>query len=282
MSKGILVFARNNAKVDYVKQAYLVAQRAKEYLNLPVSIVTDSVNYARSNYPESAFDHIIPIDTSINENHGNRKYWDGSLVSNRLEFKNNSRPYAYDLSPYDETLLLDTDVVISNDTFLECFNQSHDFLIYKDAIDLSDIDRGQEFTRISDTSSDFYWATCVFFRKTKTNKIYFDLLKHIMENWQHYKNVFQMNLPYYRNDHCFSIGIHIMNGYQQGDFAKPMPGTLYYTTDKSLLWEVKDSELLFLLEKHNYAGEYVPVRIKGANVHVMNKFSLNRCIDEIT
>ena len=34
MSKGILVFARNNEQVDYVKQAYHLAKRAKEYLNL--------------------------------------------------------------------------------------------------------------------------------------------------------------------------------------------------------------------------------------------------------
>ena len=41
MTKGILVFAYNNADIDYVKQAAFLAGRAKEYLNLPVSIVTD-------------------------------------------------------------------------------------------------------------------------------------------------------------------------------------------------------------------------------------------------
>ena len=41
MTKGILVFAHNNAEIDYVKQAAFLAGRAKEYLNLPVSIVTD-------------------------------------------------------------------------------------------------------------------------------------------------------------------------------------------------------------------------------------------------
>jgi hypothetical protein len=59
-----------------------------------------------------------------------------------------------------------------------------------------------------------------------------------------------------------------------------MPGVLYYTTDKSILWELDKDELLLLLEKELYKGEYTPLRIKNANVHVMNKFSLNRCIDE--
>jgi hypothetical protein len=106
------------------------------------------------------------------------------------------------------------------------------------------------------------------------------LLQHIQENWQHYNNIFQINTPYYRNDYSFAIAIHIMNGYQTGDFAKPMPGVLYYTTDKSILWELDSNELFLLLEKELFKGEYTPLRIKNANVHVMNKFSLNRCIDE--
>ena len=40
-----------------------------------------------------------------------------------------------------------------------------------------------------------------------------------------------------------------------------------------------DDNFLFLLEKENHLGEYTPLRIKGSNVHVMNKFSLNRIID---
>ena len=170
--------------------------------------------------------------------------------------------------------------MICNDVFKQCFEQQHDFLLYKTSYDLAGLDRGEAFTRISDTSVDFYWATVVFFRKTETNKIFFDLLQHIQENWRHYNSIFQINSPYYRNDYSFSIAIHIMNGYQQGDFAKPMPGVLYYTTDKSILWEIKNNDLLFLLQKEKYNGEYTPLKIKNSNVHVMNKFSLNRCINE--
>ena len=295
MSKGILVFARNNAQIDYCKQAYFLAQRAKQFLDLPTTIVTDSTDYLLSEYPDAqdVFDKIISIvwkdedlskDTtkSNHEAHDIRTYNDGSLVEKKLQFKNETRTLAYDVSPYDETLILDSDVVICNDTLKQCFEQKHNFLIYKTSYDIANIDRANVFDRISDTSVDFYWATCVFFRKTAANKIFFDLLKHIQENWQHYTNIFQINTPYYRNDYSFSIAIHIMNGYSTGDFAKPMPGVLYYTTDKSILWSLDDDSMLLLLEKEGYKGEYMPLRIKNANVHVMNKFSLNRCIDEIT
>jgi hypothetical protein len=292
-TRGVLLFARNNSQVDYVKQAKFVAQSVREHLDLPTTLVTDSIEYLENEYPDykSIFDKVIKIvwqdeqlhkDTilSLSEKHSIKRFYDGSLVSKNLEWKNNLRSSAYQASPYDETLVLDTDIVICNDNFRQCFFQTHDFLIYKDCVELLDCDRGDLLTRVSDSSIDFYWATAVFFRKTETNKIFFQLIQHIQENWSHYCSVFQINTPYFRNDYAFSIAIHIMNGYQIGDFAKPMPGTLYFVTDKSILWQIKQKELLVLLEKQNYVGEYTPISIKDCNLHVMNKFSLNRCIDE--
>jgi len=293
MSKGVLVFARNNAQIDYCKQAVFLAKRVKQFLDLPTTIVTDSTEFLLTEYPDAKeiFDKIISIvwkedqlteDTTLSktENHGIRTFNDGGLVEKKLQFKNETRTLAYELSPYDETLILDTDVVLCNDSFKHCFDQAHDFLIYDNSYELIEVDREGIFDRVSDTSVKFYWATCVFFRKTETNKIFFDLLQHIQENWKHYDRIFQINTPYYRNDYSFAIAIHIMNGYQKGDFAKPMPGKLYFATDKSICWSIDNNSILMLLEKQGFRGEYTLMRIKDANLHVMNKFSLNRCIDE--
>jgi len=292
-SKGILLFARNNSQIDYIKQAYFLAQRAKKYLNLPTSIVTDSVAYLSHEYPDHAkvFDKVIPIvwdqdDARENtvfsqfEKHSLKSFYDGTLISKKLDWKNELRSHAYDVSPYTATLLLDTDIVICNSDWLKCFEHANDFLIYKQSTDLLDVDRGETFERISDTSIDFYWATAVFFRKTETNKTFFDLVQHIQENWEHYCSIFQINTPYFRNDYAFSIAIHIMNGYQKGDFAKSMPGKLYFVTDKCILWDINKEKNKILLEKPRHTGEYTAITIKDANLHCMNKFSLNRCIDE--
>jgi len=293
-TKGILVYARNNSQVDYVKQAYFLAERAKQYLNLPTSIVTDSISYLEHEYPryKEIFDCVIPVvwnekdrsDYSILskfEEHSLKTYYDGSLIAKKLDWKNQLRATAYDASPYDETLLLDSDIVISNSKWKECFDQTYDFLIYKQCVDLIDLDRGDTFKKVSDTSVDFYWASAVFFRKNQNNRIFFDLVKHIQENWHHYCSIFQINTPYFRNDYAFSIAIHIMNGYQQGDFAQSMPGSLYFTTDKSILWGINEEKLTILLEKPKYTGEYTALAVENVNLHCMNKFSLNRCIDEI-
>lgn len=295
MSKGILVFARNNVEVDYVKQAYYLAKQVKKNLNLPTTIVTDSGKYLRHEFSDynTVFDNIIDIvwnksDLSKNttlsktENHTYKRYNDGTLVEKKLEFKNETRTLAYDVSPYKETLILDSDIIVNNDIFKWCFDQPNDFLIYKNAYDLAGFRNYKEFDYISDTSVDFYWATCIFFRKTEANKIFFDLVQHVQENWSHYKKVYQLNRVVYRNDHAFSIAIHIMNGFLPGrEFAKEMPGKLYYTTDKDILFKIDENEFLFLLEKEKHIGEYTPIKFKKHNIHVMNKFSLNRCIDEV-
>jgi len=293
MSKGILLYARNNSKIDYTKQAYFLAKRVKNILGLPTSIVTDSELYLKTQFPdcEKVFDKIIPIVWSENsnvdgtilskfENHFYKLYRDGTISKQKLAFKNQLRSSAYDVTPYNETLLLDTDIVLSNTNFLHCFEQKNNFQIYHESFDLAGFRDYSEFKYINDIGIKFYWATIVFFRKTEENKIFFDLLKHIQDNWNHYKSVFQINQSYFRNDHAFSIAIHIMNGYTEGDFASSLPGKLYYTTDKDICWDIDKNKITFLLEKENYVGEYTLASWNDVTIHVMNKFSLNRCIDK--
>ena len=87
----------------------------------------------------------------------------------------------------------------------------------------------------------------MFFRKTKENKTFFNLVKHIQENWNHYKTLYQIRQSTFRNDFAFSIAIHIMNGYKQGNFAKPMPGKMFYTTDRDLLVGLDNTKFTFLV-----------------------------------
>jgi len=84
---------------------------------------------------------------------------------------------------------MDTDFIVSNSVLKNCFLQKNNFLIYKTGFELSNWRDLSEFDYISETSIDFYWATVVYFKKTDTNKLFFDLLKHIKENWLHYRRL---------------------------------------------------------------------------------------------
>ena len=71
-----------------------------------------------------------------------------------------------------------------------------------------------------------------------------------------------------------------MNGFQQGSFAKQMPGKKYYITDRDHCHKIDDNNLTFLLEKKTHPGEYFLSKTKNINVHVMNKFSLGELLNE--
>ena len=42
MTHGAVIFALNNGGIDYVKLAVFAAERVRKYLQVPVSIITDS------------------------------------------------------------------------------------------------------------------------------------------------------------------------------------------------------------------------------------------------
>jgi hypothetical protein len=277
-TKGALLIARNNEKIDYVKQSLFLAKRIKKYLNIPVSVITDSPRYLNNLDTDKVFDKIIELEQTSSNN--TRRYYDGSISSYTANFKNDIRYKAYDLSPYNETLLLDTDFILCNDIFKNCFDSANDFLIYKASSDISKVRDESEFQKISDYTVDFYWATVVFFRKTELNQIFFDLVGHIQDEWEHYRRIYQIKSSLFRNDYAFSIAIHIMNGFQEGSFAEQLPGVKLYSIDKDILWKLNDNEMIFLVEKKDYLGEYTILRTKNQNVHVMNKFSLGRLIDQ--
>lgn len=273
MSNGVLCFAHNNGKVDYLKQAEFLAKRVKQYLNLPTTLVTSTPQDLNNN---TVFDQVIEI---ADDNSNVKRYYNGSLHHQKLLFKNNDRVRSYELSPYDTTLVLDTDYIICNDVFNNAFNSVHDFQIYKDGIDLCDWREHKEFDYINNTGIPFYWATCFCFKKTQETKIFFDLLQHLVSNWKHYEQVYNLGSRNFRNDHVFSIAIHMMNGFTDGDWAKTLPGKMFYTLDRDIVKTIKDNSLTFLLQKENYVGEYILASTKDCNVHVMNKFSLGELIN---
>ena len=278
MSKGAFLIAQNNGHIDYVKQAVFLAKRIKKHLGIPVSIATDSVDYLEEAFGTNDFDKVIKLKYTDVTNL--RYFFDGTLSKKTASFKNNNRASVYDLTPYDETLLMDTDYIISNDLLKSCFDSNSDFMIYKKSDDIAKVRNEREFNIISDTSVDFYWATVVYFKKTETNSIFFNLVRHIEEEWNHYRRVYQIASTLFRNDFAFSIAIHIMNGFQTGDFAQQLPGSMMYTIDKDVLWQMDKDEMMFLVEKKDYLGEYTAIKTVGQSIHVMNKSSLNRIIDQ--
>lgn len=274
---GAVIFALNNSTVDYIKLAIFAANRIQQHLEIPVSIITDSKQWLLNKYPDHPFDTIIEIPPAGYAQQ--KKFYDGSLSSKLLDWKNLDRHRIYNLTPYDKTLVIDSDYVINSDTLKLALTAEHDFQIYRNSFDLAPGRANAHFLKINQYSIPFYWATVFVFQKNDITQSFFDLITYIKSNWLYFRTLYNINNQLFRNDFAFSIAIHIMNGKTNGEFAVELPGTMTYTTDCDILTDISNDKMQFLVEKKDYLGEYIAVKTSGLDVHVMNKLSLSRIID---
>jgi len=277
MTIGCVIFAQNTVGVDYVKLALFAARRVKEHLGIPVSLATDSESWLKF-YPEhtEVFDKIIPI---VGSNNQQKRFYDGTLAYKTAEWKNLTRNQVYDITPYDRTLVIDSDYIINSNTLVKALNNDYSFQIFRKSFDLA-LDRdASSFDRINQHSIPFYWGTVFIFEKTASTRALFDLIEYIKINWEYFRIIYKIDAPNFRNDFAFSIAIHIMNGNTAGDFAQELPGLMTYTLDRDIMVDMKNNKMTFLVEKAHYPGEYTLVSTNATDVHVMNKQSLTRYID---
>jgi hypothetical protein len=273
MTNGAVIFAQNNGTVDYIKIATYSAKKIQEHLDIPVTLITDTPEQVLES---DVFDKIIVIDNTTTQL---KKFNDGAISSKQLEWKNFSRSQIYNLTPYDKTLVVDSDYIINSSVLKSAFSIDSDFQIYQNSFDLAGWRNTSSFERLNQYAIPFYWATVFVFEKTTITNAFFDLVLHIKDNWQYYRLLYTIDATAFRNDFAFSIAIHIMNNSSLGDFATSLPGNMTYTLDKDLLVSAVDNKMQFLVEKESYYGEYFLVKTTGLDVHVMNKHSLLRFID---
>ena len=276
MTRGVLIFAQNNNEIDYAKISLYAAQRVEQYLNVPVWLVTDSKDWLLQSQPtaKTVFDRIITINAETSQT---KKFYDGTLASKTLTWKNLTRSDCYELSPYDETLVIDSDYIISSNNLSKIWGNSKDFLIYRDSFDLAQWRDDRSFKYLNQLSIPFYWATAFYFKKTSANRAFFDIVKNIKSNWSYYRALYNIDSSVFRNDFAFSIAAAMMGE----EFAGPLPGKMNYILDRDILVKIKDNSFQFLVEKKNYTGEYVATKTVGLDMHIMNKYSLTRCLDEV-
>jgi hypothetical protein len=260
-SKGVLLFAFNTDTVDYVNIALQSTRLIHHYLNLPVTVVTDK-------QPQSnKFDNVIIVDhVHTNFKNAEQKQW-----------RNADRYRAYELSPYDETLLLDSDYLVLDNNLLKLFDSTVDYRLQHQNIildDTSKFDMGM-------TSLPFLWATIVLFKKTQRSQMLFDLVGRIQRNYQYYRLLYNIREKNFRNDYAFAIANNILNGYDISvDQSIPWPMLSVYrpiTAIESLNNNiiVRHEESAHVLPKQSLHVMYKPYLISDAYVKLVDELCLN-------
>ena len=283
MSQGIVFFAHNNTEIDYGSIALANALMIKHHMGVDaITLITDegTMRHLKDQHSQqlidNAFENIKIQQRRKVEN--NKRYRDTRHTVNLLQFYNINRSTVFTQSPYNETLVIDVDYLICNDSLNAIWKHKESLMINAKSLDLLHGRHHHEFERVDDFGIDFYWATAFFFRKNQETEILFNLLEAIKANYPYFKTLYGINTYNFRNDHAFSIAVHMFNGFAKSKLVKNLPvNFLQHTLDYDELYDITDKgSLSFLLEKINEPGNFIPARTDGVNVHIMNKYSLVR------
>jgi|TARA_X000000950_G_scaffold242306_1_gene296546 hypothetical protein len=288
MSRGILLFAHNNRQIDYGKIALANSCLIKNNMkNNHITLITDTgtKEWLDKSYSNDMLSKYIDniVVTKRRQLNNPKRFYDTRYTKVNETFYNINRDECYQLTPYDETLVIDVDYLICNNLLDQCWSLDYDLQINSESRDLFSERSFDEFNYISDQGPKFYWATAFFFRKNKETELFFNLIKDIKINWNYYKLLYSINSQTYRNDFAFSIAVHMFNGMTNSKFVPnlPLPFLQHIHGIDDLIDVPDKNSLLFLLDKPNEPGKYLACKTKNTNVHVMNKFALNRLADKI-
>ena len=277
MKKGIVIYAHNSRNIDYALLSLIAGGLAKKNLQVPVSLITDqsTVDWMKEsniyNKAQEIFDQIILTKRPKTDNR--RKLHDG-LTNQIVPFINSDRYSVWELTPYDRTLLIDSDFLIFSKHLNEYWDVDQDIMISPAINDICDQNRlGYQDRYISDTGIKLYWATTVMFTKNQKTKFFFDMVSHIKANYKFYADLYRFDDRQYRNDISFSIAKHIYDGFETNN-QNSLPPVLT-AIDKDIFCKIENQKLIFLIN-YKLDENFCAVTVSNIDIHIMNKQSIYR------
>ena len=229
MTKGILLFCFDTVDHEYHRILERCVHLIKKNLKLEITVVTDFDTYKK----------LKPLGFV------NYKFIDPEPGNTRKgqEWKNVDRHMAYELSPYDVTLVMDIDYLPFSDNLRQLLDTKYDFLISKTAYDLTD---RNSFDLSRQSMIDMVWATVFVFKKGHKAKLLFDMIKYVKSYYKYFLDLYRISDPKFRNDYAFAIALQQANGFLDYDTIPLRLATLppdckvVKYGDNGIAWQFKD------------------------------------------
>jgi len=209
MTVGVLLYCFDTPDTAYHKLATKCIELVKKNLRVPITVVTDNTTHKKLNTLDVSF-------KIVEQSKNNFRFYRGKNVP----WYNMERAKAFDHSDYDTTLLMDCDYFCFTDNLLEICKCEHDFLLHNKVHDVTGKDRIQG--RL-ESILPIVWATVVMFKKTDRVQRIFDMIKHVQQNYEHFRNLYRIKFKNYRNDYAFAIALHQLNGQIPHNEFIPVP-----------------------------------------------------------
>ena len=246
-SSGCCIFAYNTNEINYFNQALEAANRVSKYLNLPVTIFTNE---------NKSCNHNVIVTDVPEINYKLRSSW-----------FNRNRTKAFELSPYEKTLLIDSDYYINTDTLSFHLKSIKPFLIAKEVYNPK---KGIKQTfNLGRSHIPMLWATVMIFDKSDEARSIFECAKLVEKHYEYYSLYYKFKPYPIRNDYIFSIACHLMGGY--GCTSYEIKNYPIVNCDLEIYYEkLLDNKLVYKYENVKiYAN-----RLQNIDLHLLNKDQL--------
>ena len=239
----------------------MVGQEHSPPFRLACGVVTDAPEAAA----QHEFEHII---VTAPDTGGSRHFAD---YGTNVTWHNAGRVTAYELSPFDQTLVLDADYVVASDALLNMLKIPQQFAAFKDSLDVANL---TDLDTFGAHRMPMWWATVMMFRRGNISQFIFDSMQMIRANWQHYRDLYGIHQSNYRNDYALSIALGLVAGAEQsvhecyGSIINVMP-------ELKLTWVEQDH---YEIEYINSEGQLKTMSWAGMDFHAMGKKHLEAIV----
>lgn len=282
--RGILLIAYNNGKIDYEKLAIVAARNVKLHMkNNHVTLLTDVntfealTNELTEEQLSVTFDHIIVED--IKHERNTRMHRDSPWHEFSTQFNNKNKHSIFQKSPYKQTLMIDVDYIVGNNSLDVVFDTDYDMAMYRDAISVRNYKPRIWEQKLHPEGIDMWWSTVVYWRNdSEVAGLFFGIWEHVKENYHYYKWLYKFPGVLFRTDYAASIAAHILNGHSISNVVCELPGRV-----------MRFSEQIDDIAAFNTVDDYVLIcpdpkelwknicsRVKNENIHLMNKLAILR------
>jgi len=212
MTKGYLILAQNSEGNDYIRMAYALAlsiKNTQKKVN-KVCLVTD---VDQENIPEKyreVFDNIVPIPWI---DHASGSNW---KIENKWKY--------YHMTPYDETVVLDADMIFPADIshWWDILSQKEIWITDKPRTFRGDIITSTKYreTFVSNQLPNVYTAF-MYFKKTQKVFEIFRMVEFIFQNWErfYYDYMDETRPKFLSGDVAYALAIKIL-GEEEECFGK--------------------------------------------------------------
>jgi hypothetical protein len=236
----------------------------RRHLNLPTSVVTNA------NYTGTAFNHVI----HANAESGGTRYFED--YNSTVTWHNAGRVDAYRLTPYDQTIVLDADYVVASNNLKRLLNAQQDFLCHRIAFDLAGQTDMRGLNAFGKYDMPMWWATVMMFRRSNTSQYIFDSMQMVRDNWQHYRDLYNIDRATYRNDFALSIALGIVSGHTMKVDEIPWALASVMPNTQLMRWIDTDSYIITYTDSDQKLKH---MSFEGLDFHAMGKKHLGDIVE---